>query len=1190
MANYTVTDIQKAYIAFFGRPGEPAGVDYWLSVSSVKTLADMYANFSADAEYRAYYAPYIGAGGAITDAPGMLNEVYHNLFNRSIESAGLTYWAPLLANGSITISNIVIVLLNAAQNADLVSVNSKLDAATAFTAAARAADYTGYAGSADAVIAHAWLSGVHDATSESAAVATIPATVGQIVSGGGNGHQYDLTTGPDTVPGTTGDDLIVATNLTLTANDRIHGGLPTASDVFKYVTNVDASHAGFFMDGVERVEVTADQHSSVDFDFSGTTGIKTVASLNSTGNVAFNQLTEIPLVVEVQNVTQQGNVTVQIQNAAVAGSSDSIILDLINNYNTGVGVITIGSVADANSGIETVNIKTSVAASTVAQLNVDMTTLTVTGDKSLVITAPLNGTERNIDAHTMTGNLTLASTLTGSAKVTYTGSQGVDIVTFAGTTGDHTIDSGKGNDVITLGAGHDNVNLNDGDDTLNVVTETITVLDHIDGGAGHDEIVLTGAGRLETTETFFVTGIETYTMKSSGIDLWVTDKMVNTSTGTLTVNMGVGGNIVDLTEVGTGNTLNVAIKGSTGDDVVVVTDNVAAGFASLKLGTGTDTLRIIDGATLAVGDLANIEGVDVVELFSDKSAQVWSLDLTGYTDTLEIRVDPNVQAAGGAGKLYLIGAGDNVTVYTTSSVAVVNADGTAYTGLANVTTSLFFTEQSDTTLIGGKGDDLFTANSLDQVQVGDVADGKGHIKGDRMLANFAVNDISKSIETFFSHATIRDIEILQFNPTNAVLKDVSFSANTAESGQYGDYDFHTFITSSGNDSIRFHGASSTAYTASLGDGNDTVYDSIDYLHGVNHITFNGGTGNDNFVFEQDYAWDSSDRYAPGEGIDTVTLYDNPFTGDATIAAGQIATLVTDGALEIVHVFADDDIAVVVNNADLYDFSPTSAHEHVATFNLEASDDVYFNASQNSDPANIVDVTIDAHGYVLAVGGAGDDTITLLHGTARHGLEPESLVNLVSTQDGGGLLGLRGGDIIPLSATQHGETDVVYKTAQDGGLEGQNGGVGVQDDIYNFISGTDKIVFALATGDYNTAAETGFGAIGTQMDKGGAGINAVTNNSTIDLATVELALFDHTGLNDADLLNLSTMAGFVSAGTSLQNSSPAHNQLVIVVQSVNDTAFYWFTDENGDTDASPNELSLMGIVHDQLLHTADFIQA
>jgi len=171
MANYTAADVQKAYIAFFGRPAEPAGLDFWVSVSSAITLEAMHANFAGQQEYRDYYAPFINASGVITNPVGMLNEVYQNLFDRDIEQTGIDFWAPYLVSGVVTIANVVTEVLKGAQGDDLVDVQNKLAASVAFTADARAYDYTGYNGAEAAADAHAWLAGVVDAASLAAHVA-----------------------------------------------------------------------------------------------------------------------------------------------------------------------------------------------------------------------------------------------------------------------------------------------------------------------------------------------------------------------------------------------------------------------------------------------------------------------------------------------------------------------------------------------------------------------------------------------------------------------------------------------------------------------------------------------------------------------------------------------------------------------------------------------------------------------------------------------------------------------------------------------------------------------------------------------------------------------------------------------------------------------------------------------------------
>ena len=172
MSNYTAAEVQTAYVAFFGRPAEPSGADFWTSVSDSVTTEQMYADFAHQSEYFAQYADFIDAStGAITNPVGMLNEVYHNLFNRDIGSEGLGFWAPLLTNGTVTIDDVVLDVLAGAQGADKVAVEAKIAAANAFEAEARATDYMGYNGAEAAEDAHDWLAGIYDGATKDAAIA-----------------------------------------------------------------------------------------------------------------------------------------------------------------------------------------------------------------------------------------------------------------------------------------------------------------------------------------------------------------------------------------------------------------------------------------------------------------------------------------------------------------------------------------------------------------------------------------------------------------------------------------------------------------------------------------------------------------------------------------------------------------------------------------------------------------------------------------------------------------------------------------------------------------------------------------------------------------------------------------------------------------------------------------------------------
>ena len=1015
---------------------------------------------------------------------------------------------------------------------------------------------------------------------------------------GQGGQTFVLTAGVDLFPDgldNSGNDTIIGEGGTLSPGDDLDGG--SGSDVLRYYTDVtpNQAEAAFEVNNVERFQVTADTGATATFDLSGSAGFETFSSFNSTGNVVFQQVTEIPQTVEVQNVTLAGDVTVQIQDTVVAGTADSVNVALMNNYNDGVGVLSIGSMTAANSGIETLNVVTSQAASTVQHLNVDMTTLNLAGDQDLTIVDPLNGLETTVNAGSMTGDLSLDLTANTTAGVTYTGSQGADSVTFLGTTGDHTIATGAGNDSVTAGMGDDTIDLGEGNDSIDIAPGGLTVLDTINGGAGDDTLTLTGADDIELSEAEQVSDIETFVMTAGGTLLDVTDNMVTSITGPaggLTVDMGVGGNTVDITDVAFSNTNLLTIEGSTGDDLVVADDATVNAKATMTFGDTTgddnDTLQVVNGATITSDDMSNITGLDNLELVSASSLpQTWNITLNpaaidDTTDILNINISRLVEAGSVLNiDASLVPAGVVVNVNTNSNVTVNTiADPN---NVLNIQTALEFTENADN-LTGTADADLFTATSLDQVEAADNADGLAGT--DTMQVDYMVNDINRTLEALFDHANIANIEVLEFNTNDRV----RFQANTADAADFsagGDYDFDTFTLGSDNDRIYFNGETAVDYTVNGNDGNDWVFDLIGGANGANDIAFNGGTGTDVFSFRAEAAMTpgvGGDLFAPGEGTEdrVQVLEDGPDDGGALpeidITAGEIAALITDGALEIVQVSATAsgaDVRVRVNNDDLEDFSGTTA-----IYRLSAADDVFFSASAVTDGDEGVGVEISAGGNVLAVGGAGDDTITMVRGTAS-GVTG----SVDGAVDGAGILGLRGADTINLEAANAATDNVVYKTAQDGGLEGQNTGF---DTINNFEAGIDDIIFAVTSaGSYTEPTEVGNGLMGDTLDKNADNVmDFVTNPFGIDLDVDELAAYTATGLSDPDLIDLTMVTGFLAANSALQNDTIG-DVLVFSVQGQTGTAIYSFTSENGDGDADISELSILAVVEGALLTGADY---
>lgn len=148
--------LEKAYIAYFGRPADPAGLKFWVdAVNKTGAVTDMVNMFGNSAEYHNLYAH--------STSSEIVNSLYQHLFNRSAEKAGLDFWAGNLDKGTINLASVAFELVNGAQGSDLTKLNEKISAATTFTAALdtqREVDL--YSNDTSALNARKWLSTITD--------------------------------------------------------------------------------------------------------------------------------------------------------------------------------------------------------------------------------------------------------------------------------------------------------------------------------------------------------------------------------------------------------------------------------------------------------------------------------------------------------------------------------------------------------------------------------------------------------------------------------------------------------------------------------------------------------------------------------------------------------------------------------------------------------------------------------------------------------------------------------------------------------------------------------------------------------------------------------------------------------------------------------------------------------------------
>ena len=205
----TTAQIQNAYVAFFNRPADVEGLNYWLAYTG--NSAELLNTFAQSAEYKSLYSGM--------NNTQLVNAVYQNLFGHAPDIEGLNYWVNQLTQGKLAIGNIADAINKGAQGTDATIIDNKVAAATAFTTALdTTAEVLAYAGvsSTGLEAVKTWLAAV---TSDAATVPntdsinTIIKTVQSNVAS--TGSTFTLTNSAasgnfDNLTGTSGNDTFIA--------------------------------------------------------------------------------------------------------------------------------------------------------------------------------------------------------------------------------------------------------------------------------------------------------------------------------------------------------------------------------------------------------------------------------------------------------------------------------------------------------------------------------------------------------------------------------------------------------------------------------------------------------------------------------------------------------------------------------------------------------------------------------------------------------------------------------------------------------------------------------------------------------------------------------------------------------------------------------------------------------------------
>lgn len=119
--------IQSMYVAYYGRPAEQGGFDYWTNrlTSEGRNFSGMSSAFATSDEFNIRY------GGL--DTAGLVTKAYQQLFGRDPDSGGLSWYVNLINSGQTNYVRLVLDMMGGAQGNDLLCIYNRLSAVNDFT-------------------------------------------------------------------------------------------------------------------------------------------------------------------------------------------------------------------------------------------------------------------------------------------------------------------------------------------------------------------------------------------------------------------------------------------------------------------------------------------------------------------------------------------------------------------------------------------------------------------------------------------------------------------------------------------------------------------------------------------------------------------------------------------------------------------------------------------------------------------------------------------------------------------------------------------------------------------------------------------------------------------------------------------------------------------------------------------------
>jgi trimeric autotransporter adhesin len=775
----------------------------------------------------------------------------------------------------------------------------------------------------------------------------------------------NLSTGVDSVAAGDGVNIIGGTvqaanaaGSTAQPGDTIDGG--AGADTFKLslAGTLTAAHtiSGIEMSNVETIEINGFQTAD-GFDYTLDMALITdVETLGLTASSASNDITvtNVPDIVTLNALSGGGDLTVTYKAATVVGTQAQTI-----NVSAYTGTISVANV-------EAVTVNSGAVKSTIADLQTtSQTSLTITGDTKLTITAALDNLTAVVNASASTAGIS---------------------VTLAPATATYPV-------TVTGGTGNDTVNLDSS------FSKYIT----IDGGAGTDTLAIDDADDISSTSTVGLTSVESLRIDTNDATSYNLSFLPTVTS--VVANAANGGNAVTLTKM-TAENSNVTIT-ETGTEGVIGTMAIdgSSDVLNLNLGTGlaggsTHTLISMidhetvnlnvaassDAVTYTITDMdatdmttLNVSGPGKVTFTSlDLATMLSTIDASGMTGTGALIMSEN---PGTLVAQTITGSGGNDTLYAGSKADTVD-------GGAGVDT-----------IYGGAGNDIIAGGAGK-----DIIFGQGGIDNiDGGADNDTIHvDVVANFEALATPETIdggAGTDILNFGAAVGYTLDATDMHNiknieviTADTtGAFSLSLDDTFFTSNGSTSIVIKDveatANATVNASAVIDASNSIAVTSAGKAGTAD-SFTGGAGADTFTFNTTLdadVIDGSDIIAGGKGSDTLVVNVLTIAGNITIttAVSSVENYTFNSADTLALTFTLADSGVVTSalqaNTGVVDATGMTG-SGALTFSADAEDDsdMHITGGRAGDTLTGGNATASAAtGAALfdtIYGGDGGDTI------------------------------------------------------------------------------------------------------------------------------------------------------------------------------------------------------------------------